>query len=76
MINIPVNTKKMTDGSWVCFTTYNGIDKFFDGDISVVNKMAEWLKGEPVNIIWNEPVIYLPSIKDNYKFQRPKIDNL
>ncbi len=62
------------NGKWSCFTTYKGTDMAFVGNISVVSQMAGWLKDEPVNIIWNEPVIHLPAKKDNYKFQRPRID--
>lgn len=75
-MNVKVNTKKMPNGEWSCFTTYKGIDKAFVGNISVVSEMANWLKGLPIeNIIWNDPVIHLPKEKEsNYKFRRPKLD--
>ena len=60
MQKIEVNTKKMPNGKWSCYTTYKGMDKAFVGDISVVKQMADWLNNEPVEIVWNEPVIHLP----------------
>lgn len=75
MQTIEVNTKRMTNGKWSCFTTYKGMDKAFVGDISVVKHMADWLKNEPVEIIWTEPVIHPRRAKESkYKWTPPRID--
>ena len=47
MKTLIVNTKKMPNGKWSCFTTYKGTDMAFVGNISVVSQMAAkiaWLK--------------------------------
>lgn len=77
MEELKVRTKKMPSGEWSCFTTYKGTDKAFVGEnIGVVAEMATWLKNEPVEIEWIEPVICKPAKpKSNYQFKRPKIDD-
>jgi len=75
MQKIKVNTKRMPNGKWSCFTTYKCMDKAFVGGISVVKEMADWLKNEPVEIVWTEPVIHPPKEKaSTYKFRKPVID--
>lgn len=76
IMELKVRTKRMPSGNWSCFTTYKGVDKSFEGGIEVVSQMADWLKDEPVKILWIEPVIHEPSKpKTNYRFKRPRIDS-
>lgn len=75
MQTLEVNTKRMPNGKWSCFTTYKCMDKAFVGDISVVKQMADWLKNEPVEILWTEPEIHPPRAKESKrKWTPPRID--
>ena len=75
-MKLKVGTHKMPCGDWSCYTTYKGIDKAFVGkDISVVIEMNDWLKNEPVDVVWETPEIHPPSQpKSRYKFKRPIVD--
>ena len=60
-MDLKIHTKKMPNGMWSCYTTYNGTDHAFTShDISAVAKMGNWLHNKSVNPVWEEPVIYPP----------------
>ncbi len=77
MESLKIYTKKMPNGMWSCYTTYDGTDHAFTCyDISAVSKMANWLRDKPVKPIWDEPVIYPPEQPiPATSYRRIKLDN-